>query len=137
MYVTNLASNNVSVINTANNTVTAQVPVGNWPYGVAVTPDGTQVYVANYGGINVSVINTSTNTVATTVIVGDNSVAFGQFIGKTAPTIFWANPANIVYGTLLSKTLTIQKLAATTNPTNSTTYNAVGQTITKRLRYNR
>jgi hypothetical protein len=38
------------------------------------------------------------------VLVGDNSVAFGQFIGKMAPTIFWANPANIVYGTLLSNT---------------------------------
>jgi uncharacterized repeat protein (TIGR01451 family) len=102
VYVTNLASNNVSVINTKTNTVTAQVPVGNWPYGVAVTPDGTQVYVANYGGVTVSVINPSTNTVATTVPVGNNSVAFGHFTGKTAPTILWNNPANIVYDTPLS-----------------------------------
>ena len=38
--------NTVSVIDTATNTVTATVPVGSYPIGVAVTPDGTKVYVA-------------------------------------------------------------------------------------------
>ncbi len=66
---------NVSVIDTATNTVVATVAVVNiptGPLGVAVTPDGSHVYVANNGlGANsVSVIATATNTVVATVPVG-------------------------------------------------------------------
>ncbi len=39
-YVTNIVSNDVSVIDLASNTVTATVTVGNGPTGVAITPDG-------------------------------------------------------------------------------------------------
>ncbi len=47
-YITNFGSNNVSVIDTATNTVTAAIPVGGAePYGVAVAPDSSRVYVAN------------------------------------------------------------------------------------------
>ena len=55
----------------ATNTVTATVPVGSEPIGVAVTPDGAYAYVTNYGsGYYVSVISTATNTVTATVTVG-------------------------------------------------------------------
>jgi YVTN family beta-propeller protein len=37
-YVTNLASNNVSVIDTASAAVAATVPVGNNPVGVGIVP---------------------------------------------------------------------------------------------------
>ena len=40
-YVTNTSSNTVSVLDLATNTVTATVPVGVKPKGVAVTPGGT------------------------------------------------------------------------------------------------
>src|SRR5574337_284691 len=66
-YITNQGSNNVSVIDTATNTVTATVNVGDNPRGVAVNPAGTKVYVTNYGSNNVSVIDTATNTVTATV----------------------------------------------------------------------
>ncbi len=47
-YITNENDNTVSVIDTATNTVIGSpIPVGNNPYGVAVTPDGSKVYVAN------------------------------------------------------------------------------------------
>ncbi len=69
-YITNLNDNTVSVIDTASNTVTATVPVGNFPNGVAVTPDGAHVYVGNQGDGTVSVIDTATNTVTATVTVG-------------------------------------------------------------------
>lgn len=68
-YVTNVASNDVSVIATASNTVVATVP-GVAPHGVAITPDGAFAYVANLGTNDVSVIATSTNTVVATVPVG-------------------------------------------------------------------
>lgn len=39
------SANSVSVIDTVNNTVTATIPVGSSPYGVAALPDGSRVYM--------------------------------------------------------------------------------------------
>ena len=60
----------VSVIDIATNTVTATVPVGIIPEGVAVNPAGTKVYVTNLGSNTVSVIDAATNTITATVSVG-------------------------------------------------------------------
>jgi YVTN family beta-propeller protein len=69
-YITNSGDNTVSVIDTTTDTVTATIPVGNSPYGVAVTPDGNRVYITNEGDNTVSVIDTTTNTVTATIPVG-------------------------------------------------------------------
>src|SRR5262249_1315798 len=69
-YITNLNDANVSVIDTATNTVTATVPVGADPEGVAVNPNGGVVQVPNLGSASVSVIATATNTVTATVGAG-------------------------------------------------------------------
>ncbi|WP_292381693.1 PKD domain-containing protein [Methanosarcina sp. UBA289] len=72
-FITNLNSNTVSVINTGNNNVTATVPVGTNPMGVAVSPDGARTYVTNtkYGDRGtVSVIDTAINKVTATVDIG-------------------------------------------------------------------
>jgi YVTN family beta-propeller protein len=69
-YITNSDSNNVSVIDTANNTVIATIPVGTFPQGVAVSPDGRKVYVANESSNYVSVIDTAKNKVTATIPVG-------------------------------------------------------------------
>jgi YVTN family beta-propeller protein len=63
------------MIATASNTVVATVPVGTFPDGVAVTPDGKHAYVANFNSNNVSVIDTATNTVVATVGVGSGPAA--------------------------------------------------------------
>jgi YVTN family beta-propeller protein len=55
-YVTNVGGDTVSVIDTATNTVTDTITVGDGPNGVAVSPDGTLVYVSNFGDDTVSVI---------------------------------------------------------------------------------
>ena len=60
----------MSVISTATNTVTATIPVGNSPIGVAVTPNGEYAYVTNEGSDTVSVINTATNAVTANITVG-------------------------------------------------------------------
>jgi YVTN family beta-propeller protein len=60
----------VHVIDTATNTVTDTVPVGSFPKGIAVSPDGKKVYVTNSWNDNVSVIDTAINTVISTVPVG-------------------------------------------------------------------
>ncbi len=69
-YIPNHDSNNVSVINTATNTVVATIPVGALPFGVAATPDGSTVYIANSGSSFISVINTNTNAVVNTIPTG-------------------------------------------------------------------
>jgi YVTN family beta-propeller protein len=42
-YVANDGSNNVSVIDTATNTVTESIPISAYPYGIAITPDQAPV----------------------------------------------------------------------------------------------
>ena len=64
-YVTNNASNNISVIDTGDNTVVDTIPVGTNTYGVAVAPDGKHVYVGSQTN-DVSVIDTRTNKVVAT-----------------------------------------------------------------------
>lgn len=48
-YVTNEDSQDLTVINTANDSVVATIPVGTRPRGVRVSPDGRRVYVALSG----------------------------------------------------------------------------------------
>src|SRR5262249_57192675 len=69
-YITNSGDNTVSVIDTTNNTVAATITVGNSPFGVAVTPDGSTGYVANSMDNTVSVIPTSVNTETGVIPVG-------------------------------------------------------------------
>jgi YVTN family beta-propeller protein len=69
VYVPNLASNSVSVIDTTTNTVVATVPVGVGPAAIDINPSGTFAYTANAGG-GVSVISTAINAVVATVSVG-------------------------------------------------------------------
>ena len=61
-YVTNSASDEVSVIDLATNTVVASIPVRK-PTGIAITPDGTRAYVAEIESNTVAVIDLATNTV--------------------------------------------------------------------------
>jgi YVTN family beta-propeller protein len=97
-YVTSYLGDNVTVIDTSNNTVVGSIAVGNGPIGVAVDtipvtpvkhltanslPDGPviapptieaapTVFVGNYGDHSVSVIDTTTDAVKTTIDLGDN-----------------------------------------------------------------
>ncbi len=72
VYVTNEASNDVSVIQTSDNTVIATVPVGAHPTLVASLTNGQYVYVACYADNNVSVVRTSDNMVIATIPVGES-----------------------------------------------------------------
>ncbi len=88
-YITNAGSNTISVIDTATNTVTATIPVGTNPRGVAVNPTGTMVYVANYDSNTISVIDTATNTVTATIPVG--TWPLGIAVNHTGTTVYVAN----------------------------------------------
>ncbi len=77
------------MIATATNTVTATIPVGAEPYGVAVTPDGRKVYFANHESNNASVIATATNTVTATIPVG--SFPYGVAVTPDGSKVYVAN----------------------------------------------
>jgi YVTN family beta-propeller protein len=74
-YITNFGEpdHTVSVIDTETNTVIATIPVGDSPFGVAVSPDGSKVYVTNLGSASVSVIATATDTVTATIPVAGHT----------------------------------------------------------------
>jgi len=88
-YITNDGSGNVSVIDTATNTVTATIPVGTAPFAVTVSPNGGTVYVANIDSDNVSAIAASTNKVIATITVG--SAPEGVAASPDGSTVYVAN----------------------------------------------
>ncbi len=69
----NCTNGTVSVIDTASGLVTASIPVGSEPIGVAVSPDGSHVYVTNFGSNTVSVIDMAT-AVTATIPVGTHPI---------------------------------------------------------------
>ncbi|MEZ5671043.1 MAG: YncE family protein [Thiotrichaceae bacterium] len=70
VYVANTGSDNVSVIDTSNNSVSATIPGGVAPNGLAINPLGTRAYVTNNGSGNLSVLDVSNNNIVATVPVG-------------------------------------------------------------------
>ncbi|WP_157682183.1 T9SS type B sorting domain-containing protein [Mucilaginibacter mallensis] len=103
-YIANANANSVSVINTVTNEVEASIPVGLYPQGVTVSPDGSKVYVSNYLGNNVSVISTYTNTVVATITVG--ITPFGMAVSPDGSRLYVTNTlANdiVVVNTATSK----------------------------------
>jgi YVTN family beta-propeller protein len=78
------------VFDTATNTVIATIPVGSFPIGVAVTPDGSAVYVAKQATVStVSVIATTTNTVTATIPVG--FLPFGVAVTPDGSKVYVTN----------------------------------------------
>jgi YVTN family beta-propeller protein len=94
-YVTNLASNSVSVIDTATNTVTATITSLSSPNGIALTPNDEYAYITNGGNNSVSIISTTMNTVNATVTVGINP--YGVAI---TPNSEYAYVTNLISGTV-------------------------------------
>ena len=65
------------------------VPVGAFPTGVAVSPEGARVYVVNSGDDSVSVIDTDTATAAITIAVG--RAPYGIALSPDGRTAYVAN----------------------------------------------
>jgi YVTN family beta-propeller protein len=92
-YITNCNDNTVSVVATATNTVTgAPIPVGQCPFAIGVTPDGSKVYVVNNHDSTVSVIDTASSMVTATIPVG--SAPFGVAITPDGSKAYVSNSAS-------------------------------------------
>ncbi|MGA8542535.1 MAG: hypothetical protein WB947_03200 [Thermoplasmata archaeon] len=73
VYVTDLSSDLVTVLNGATNSAIGTIPVGTDPSGVAYDSGNGDLYVTNFGSNNVSVINGATNLVVKTIPSGAGS----------------------------------------------------------------
>ncbi len=74
VYVANQQSQNISVINSITNTVTATIDIRpGWdPSGLALSPDGTRLYVTEHNNNFLTVINTADNSIIASIPVGQN-----------------------------------------------------------------
>jgi YVTN family beta-propeller protein len=72
LYITNLRSDTVSVMDGATDKFLADIKVGSNPEGVAIRSDKNMIYVANSGSNTVSVIDGATNRVLSNITVGLN-----------------------------------------------------------------
>jgi len=64
LYVTNSDNDDVTIINTTNNSVTLpNIPVNLYPYGIKYVGNSNTIFVANAGSNNLSVINPGSNLV--------------------------------------------------------------------------
>ena len=70
LYVTNVQSNDVSIVDVADFSSTLRVKVGKKPYSIAFSKDGLKAYVTNQYSDSVSVIDTTSNEVTNTLSVG-------------------------------------------------------------------
>ena len=69
--------------------MTAAIPVGSSPIGVAVDPAARTAYVANFDGDTVSVIDEATDTVTATIPVGRTPI--GVALDPAARTAYVVN----------------------------------------------
>jgi YVTN family beta-propeller protein len=64
--------NVVLVVDTTSRTVVASIPAEQYPYAMAISPNGRQLYMPNHDADLVSVVDTATNTVVNKIKVKPN-----------------------------------------------------------------
>jgi YVTN family beta-propeller protein len=82
----------VSVIDTKTNNVVTSIPVGNFPRGMAILPNGNYIYVTNRDDNSVSVIDTTINKVTTNIHVGIQP--YGIAVTPNGKYLYVANSGN-------------------------------------------
>ena len=108
-YITNFYSNNVMIINTSTNTVTASITSGafNNPTSAAFLASGAYAYVTNHGSNNVVIINTATNTVTDSITSGfDAPIRIAFSPSGTYAYVSNGNSANVVIVNTATNTVT-------------------------------
>ena len=73
-YVANPHTSTVSAIDIASNKVVATIADGGYPWGLAITPDGSRVYVTDTVSNAAVAIDTASNKVIAEVAVGNNPI---------------------------------------------------------------
>lgn len=80
LYVSNFASNTVSVIDLTDNSIAATIGLSGEftePLGIGLALNGSILLVADYGSLNLNIIDTQTNAITNTINLGVNSAGLG------------------------------------------------------------
>ncbi|MEO8131839.1 MAG: hypothetical protein ABI822_32395, partial [Bryobacteraceae bacterium] len=95
LYVTSYLSTaaQVYVVDLASKSVIASIPVGGFPSGIAVTPDGTQVWATSLSSGNVTVIDTLTST--RVLVISGISAAWGVRFNPTGTRAYVTSSENV------------------------------------------
>ncbi len=125
VYVTNETTDQLDVINTANNTVKTSIPVGNQPRAVVVNAAGTRAYTGNtLAPYSISVVNLKTDTDTSDVTSGNLNRPENLGIAPSGATVFAANFGTNAGGTTLgvldTSNNTVSSVAVGTTPTSVT-----------------
>ena len=97
IYVVNIDSVTVSVIDSSTNTVVDNIIVGSHPVGVAFNPSNNDMYVTDFILDTVYVIDSSTNTVVDNIIVGSNPIGMIETV-----SFIWGGS---VFGTSVAESI--------------------------------
>ena len=92
------------MVNGDTETVTATIPVGDFPSGLAVDPKTDTIYSANAQDGTVSVINGKTNTVTATIPVGNTPIGIAV---DTHRNIYVANDGSNSLSVISGRTNTV------------------------------
>jgi YVTN family beta-propeller protein len=116
VYVANIATNSVSVIQGSTNSVLATVRVGAAPRAITFDPSNGDLYVANRNDNTVSVIEGGSNTVVATVPVGNGPwvIAFDPNNGDLYVANLTDGTVSVIDG---STNTVVATVAVGSNPT--------------------
>src|SRR5258705_439465 len=125
IYVANFLSNNVTVINGADNT-TATITAGSGPTAIAVNAGTNKIYVANASSSNITVINGADNTTATVTAGGrPNDIAINTVTNKIYVPNGISNDVTVINGadnTTATVTAGTQPTSIAVNPLTNKIY---------------
>lgn len=114
LYIPNIISNQLDVLDTTSNAISQIAPVGSGPIGVAISPDDSTAYVTNadgaggFSGNSITVISLDTNTVTETI-----TVAVAPSVGWFAPLESATTTASFTLSSSSSLSNTAEALADT------------------------
>jgi YVTN family beta-propeller protein len=84
VYVTNAASDTLSIIDGASCDALGEVPLGRGPLGIELDPGRDRAYVAIAGESHVAIVDTEAQAAIGEIGTGSSPVGFGNFVGTAA-----------------------------------------------------
>jgi len=109
LYVANLGSDSISVVDTASDTVLGTTPVGDAPYRVVITPDGSRLYACEYFGGTIRCLDAETMALIDVIPFAGNPLGLAispdgsrlWCTNETAGSVrSWSIPGHVVQSTV-------------------------------------
>ena len=104
----------ITVLSIPSNVQLATITVGDFPYDLVLSPDGSRLYVVNEESANVSVIDTSSNTVIATIPVGNAPQSIS--ITPDGTLVYVANTQDSTLSIIQTSTNTVSATVPLTTP---------------------